>query len=168
MAHRSCPAGPSITSGRANPIAPHSIKEMKRQYSIKTGACIRLLAVPLMIAGMFLNSVCAVAEGPIPFNAMMLSSSAQAALPQQPDEINAPGTNTTANKNTNSGKAERITGRVLLGTGVAAIALTIVFTAAVGSKGHAGRVWAGIGLGAAMTGTGVYLIELGSDRRSAK
>jgi hypothetical protein len=126
----------------------------------------KLVAVTLLVVAMLCNCMLAVAENPVPFRALMQTAGAEPAAPPKPDAKDAFSKSTTS---TNSGKAERVTGGVLLGTGVAAITATLVIvSAAHGSAGHDGRVWAGIGGGAAMTGVGVSLIVLGSHKHSAK
>ena len=140
---------------------------MKRLYSIKTGACIRLLAAPLMVAGMFFNSACAVAEGPIPFNAMMQSASAQAAVPPGPDANSASVQPVKTGHITKLGITEIGVGSVLLGAGI----LTILATLALNSSGFRPQgaktpaLYAG---GAAASAVGVTLIAFGSHKRSAK
>jgi hypothetical protein len=126
----------------------------------------KLVAVALLALGMLCNSTLAMAEGPLPFRALMQTAGAEPAMPSKPDAKDSSIQNTTS-KHANGGKAERVTGGVLLGTGVAVITTTLVLVSAGGDAGHSGRVWAGIGGGAGMTGAGVTLIVLGNHRRSA-
>jgi hypothetical protein len=122
----------------------------------------KLVAVALLILGIPCNAMLAMAEGPVPFRALMQTAGAEPAMSSKPDAKDS----STTSKHANGGKAERVTGGVLLGTGVAVITTTVVLVSAVhGSAGHPGRVWAGIGGGAGMTGAGVTLIVLGSHRR---
>ncbi len=125
----------------------------------------KLVAVALLILGIPCNAMLAMAEGPVPFRALMQTAGAEPAMSSKPDAKDS-STQSTTSKHANGGKAERVTGGVLLGTGVAVITTTVVLVSAVqGSVGHPGRVWAGIGGGAGMTGAGVTLIVLGSHRR---
>ncbi len=125
----------------------------------------KLVAVAFLVLGMLCNSALAMAEGPVPFRALMQTAGAEPAMPSKPDAKDSSIQSTTS-KHANDGKAERIIGGVLLGTGVAVITTTVVVVSAVhGEAGHPGRVWAGIGGGAGMTGAGVTLIVLGSHRR---
>lgn len=95
----------------------------------------------------------------------MQAAGAQPAIPPEPDTKDSSIQSTTS-KQFNRGKAERVTGGVLLGAGVAVITATLVVVDAVhGSAGHDGRVWAGIGGGAGMSGAGVTLIVLGNRKR---
>jgi hypothetical protein len=126
----------------------------------------RFLAMPLMVAGMFLSSELAVGEDPIPFDAMMQSASAPAAVPPKPDANSAAGQAVNTGKITLAGKAEIVGGYVLLGTG----ALTVGVTAAINSgfKYSGGKVTALYAGGAAAAGVGVTLIVLGSHRHPKK
>ena len=125
----------------------------------------KLVAVALLILGMPCNAMLAMAEGPVPLRAFMQTAGAEPAMPSGPDAKDSSNQGTTS-KHANGGKAERVTGGVLLGTGVAVITTTLVLVSAGdGDAGHPGRVWAGIGGGAGMTGAGITLIVLGSHRR---
>ncbi len=122
----------------------------------------KLVAVALLILGIPCNAMLAMAEGPVPFRALMQTAGAEAAMPDAQDS----SIQSTKSKHANGGKGERVIGGVLLGTGVAVITTTVVLVSAGhGDAGHPGRVWAGIGGGAGMTGAGVTLIVLGSHRR---
>ena len=125
----------------------------------------KLLAMPLMIVGVLLTSVLAVAEDPVPFKAMMQSASAPAAVPPMPDASNAAGPAVNTGKITAAGKAEIVGGFVLLGTGILTVAFTAVLTGNrfAGSKGPA--LYAG---GAAASGVGVTLIVFGAHRHARK
>jgi hypothetical protein len=125
----------------------------------------KLVAVALLVLGMLCNAMLAMAEGPVPFRALMQTAGAEPAMPSKPDAKDSSIQSTTS-KHANSGKAERVIGGVLLGTGVAVITTTFVLVAAGhGDAGHPGRVWAGIGGGAGMIGAGVTLIAFGSHKR---
>ena len=123
----------------------------------------KFLAMPLMVVGVFLTSVSAVAEDPIPFKVMMQSASAPAAVPPRPDANNAAGQAANAGKITPAGKAEIIGGFVLLGTGITTVAVTAVLTGMKFSGPKAPALYAG---GAAAAGVGVTLIVLGSHRHA--
>jgi hypothetical protein len=125
----------------------------------------KLVAVALLILGIPCNAMLSMAEVPVPFRALMQTAVAEAAMPSKLDAKDSSIQSTTS-KHANGGKAERVTGGVLLGTGVAVITTTLILVSAGhGDAGHPGRVWAGIGGGAGMTGVGVTLIVLGSHRR---
>ena len=135
---------------------------------MKTEFHVRYVACSLMVAALLLTSMRAVAEdNTIPFKALMQSASAESTLPSKPDATDASSQNATS-KHSDSGRTKRIVGGVLVGGGVAVITATLVVVSLVhGDAGHAGRVWAGVGGGAAMTGAGVALIVLGSQKRPA-
>jgi hypothetical protein len=135
---------------------------MKRQRSIQS------LVVPFLVAAVFLSSACAVAEGPIPFNApmpfnaMMQSAAAQPAVPAKPDVSSQqakPG------EITSGGKTEMIVGAVLMGVGVVAcIGTALVSSSGIKPSGDkTAALYAG---GAGAAGVGVTLIVLGSHRRT--
>ena len=127
----------------------------------------KLVAVAFLVLGMLCNSTLAMAEGPVPFRALMKTAGAEPAMPSRPDAKDS-SIQSTPSKHANGGKAERVIGGVLLGTGVAVITTTlVVVSAAHGDAGHPGRLWAGIGGGAGMIGAGVTLIVFGNHRRSA-
>ena len=136
-------------------------------YSIRMRSTVKLFAVPLMIAGMFLNSACAVAEDPIPFNAMMQSASAQAAVPPMAAANSASTQPLNAGHVTNGGKAEIIGGFVLFGAGI----LTITATSFLNSSGPAPQGGKSLGLyagGAGIAAAGITLVAFGFHKRSTK
>ncbi len=125
----------------------------------------KLVAVALLILGIPCNAMLAMAEGPVPFRALMQTAGAEPAMSSKPVAKIVPPRalhrNMPMAERRNASPAES-----WLGTGVAVITTTVVLVSAVqGSAGHPGRVWAGIGGGAGMTGVGVTLIVLGSHRR---
>lgn len=125
----------------------------------------KLVAVTLIVLAVLGNSMLAAAESPVPLKAWMQAPGADSSKPPQPDAKDQ-SFQSTSSRHANGGTAERVTGGVLLGTGVAVITTTLVVVGALhGSFGHPGRVWAGIGGGAALTGTGVTLIVLGSHKK---
>ena len=161
-------------SGRANPIGPHSRRRclLKRQY-VKTRSGIRFLVAPLMMAGMFLNSACAIAEGPIPFNAMMQSSSYGPAIPPTPDAKETAGAQPSAAVSTSPARKAHMTtgGKVMTGVGIGLVGVgaTLMGIAAQdkpGSMFHSGVEVIGYGGGAGFAGTGVVLIAFGVHRRA--
>lgn len=124
----------------------------------------KLVAAVALVA-IFCSSTLGMAEGPVPFKALMQEAGAQPAVSPRQDAKDSP-VQSTQSKQTNRGKAERVTGGILLGTGVAVITTTLVLVgAAHGSAGHDGRVWAGVGGGAGISGVGVTLIVLGNRKR---
>lgn len=132
---------------------------MKRHYSIRIGASIRFVVVPLMSAAVLLSSVGAVAEGPIPFKAMMQSAGAQSAVPpkSQSGQQVQPGPITSA------GKAEIAGGFLLVGVGI----ITITATAVLNTSGYTAagaKTPALYGVGAGAAAVGVTLIALGFHR----
>lgn len=120
----------------------------------------KLIAVAFLVCGVLCNSVPMMAERPVPFRELMQSASAQPAVPAKPD-TSAYG-QSAPSKKARTRKTERILGAVLLGTGVATIAATVVVVAAAGDGGHPGRVVAGFAGGCGLMGGGVALIDLGS------
>jgi hypothetical protein len=139
---------------------------MKREYTVKVRFIIRLFAVLVVVAGMLVHSMCAFAEDPVPFEAMMQSAGAPPAVPAKPDASAAASQPANAGKITAVGKTEIIGGYFLLGTGV----LTIALTAAINSgfKISGPKVPALYVGGAAAAGVGVTLVVLGFHRRSKK
>ena len=134
---------------------------------MKSGFPIKCLAYLLIVAAFF-NSMRTVAEDKIPFKAMMQSASGDPVTQPKPDAKDGSIQGSTS-KHASGGKAERVTGGVLLAAGVAVITATlVVVSASHGSAGHPGRVWAGIGGGAGMTGAGVTLIVLGGHKRPSE
>lgn len=140
---------------------------MKRQYSIGIGSLIKFVVMPLMIAGMVFNSACAVAQDPIPFNAMMQPAGAQATMPPMPTAKDASGLQVQLGHTTKAGKAEIGVGFLLLGAGVLSIAATALVSSSdykpSGAKTPA--LYAG---GAGAAAVGVTLIAFGFHKRSAK
>lgn len=132
---------------------------MKRQYSIEIGPAIKFLALPLMITGMFLNSACAVAQDPIPFNAMMQSASTQT-VPPRPDANGASGQQVNPGHITKAGKTEFAVGFLLLGAGVLTISATALFNSS-GFKASGAKTPALYAGGAGAAGVGVTLIAFG-------
>src|SRR5579872_7608457 len=119
----------------------------------------KLVTMAFLAAGVLCNSTLMLAEDPVPFKALMQQAGAQP-IPPRPEAKNG-SIQSTASKPANHGKAERVTGAVLLGAGAATITATLVVVGAVhGSAGHTGRVWAGVGGGAGMAGVGVSLIVI--------
>jgi len=133
---------------------------MKIQHRIK------IFAVPFIVIGLLLNSVAVIAQDPIPFNAMMQSAGAPAAVPPKPDSDAAANQKSNAGKITSGGKAEIVGGVVLFATGVLTVTATALLAGAkanVGSKGMA--LYVG---GSGVAVVGVTLIALGSNRRHKK
>lgn len=123
------------------------------------------LVVAVALVAILCSCTLAKGEGPVPFKALMQQAGAQPAIPPEPDAKDS-SIQSAQSKQAHHGKAERVAGGVLLGTGVAVITATLVVVGAVhGSAGHDGRVWAGVGGGAGMTGAGVTLIVLGNRKR---
>lgn len=124
----------------------------------------KFVAAVSLVVAIFCSSTLAMARIRS-IQAINAAAGAQPAIPPEPDTKDSSIQSTTS-KQSNRGKAERVTGGVLLGAGVAVITATLVVVGAVhGSAGHDGRVWAGIGGGAGMSGAGVTLIVLGNRKR---
>ncbi len=138
---------------------------MKRQHSLNVGSSICILAV--LLAGMFLDSVSANAEDPIPFDAMMHSASAQSAVPPRPDANSASGGQVDPSHLTHAGKAEIGAGFLLLGAGVVTIAITAILQNG-GFKASGAKTPALYAGGAGAAAVGVTLIAFGFHKRSAK
>lgn len=140
---------------------------MWRQYTLSIRPSVKLFAVPLVIAGMLPNTVCAVAQDPIPFNAMMQSSSAQTALPPRPDSTRASSRQVDPGHVTKVGKTEIVGGFVLLGAGIATVSITALLSNG-GFRPSGAKTPALYAVGAAASGVGVTLIAFGFHKRSAK
>lgn len=127
----------------------------------------KLVTLAFLAAGILCNSTWSVAQSPVPFKALMQQAGAQPAIPSKPDP-NGTSFQPTTPKPADHGKAERVTGAVLLGAGAATITATLVVVGALhGSAGHPGRVWAGVGGGSGMAGVGITLIVLGNHKKSS-
>ncbi len=137
---------------------------MKRQYSIRIGSSIKFVAVPLLSAGIFLGSVSAVAENPIPFKAMMQPAGAQTAVPPKPQS----GQQVQPGPISNAGKAEIGAGFFLLAAGVATLTVTVALDSSGFFKSSGGKIAAGYGAGAGATVAGVTLITLGFHKHKAR
>lgn len=133
---------------------------------MRTRTPINFAACLLMFAALAVSSTRSFADDPIPFSAMIQSAGAQPAVPPMPDAQNA-SSQSAASSHAGSGTAEVVGGAILLGTGLAAVTVTVAVVAVLhGSYGHDGRVWAGIGGGAGIAGAGVTLIVIGNHKRS--
>jgi hypothetical protein len=140
---------------------------MKTENSKKITLPIKLVTLAL-IGGFAFNPTIAAAQNSVPIKAIMQSAGEQAAVPARQDANGAIGQG-AASAHANGGKAERVTGGILLGSGIAVTTATLVVVSMLhGSFGHADRVWAGVGGGAAMTGAGITLIVLGNHKRTSK
>jgi hypothetical protein len=135
---------------------------MKRQNSIRLAPSIRFVAVMLISAGIVLSSMSAVAEGPIPFNAMMQTGGAQAAVPAKPS-----GQQASPGPITNTGKTEIGAGLFLFAAGVATISITALLNTG-GFKPSSGKSSALYAVGGGATAGGVTLIALGFHRRKPR
>jgi hypothetical protein len=134
---------------------------MMRLCFKEVGPSIGYLVAPVVIGALLLNSLCAVAEDPIPFKAMMQSAGAQPAVPPTPD---AQSQQANTGKITAVGKTEIVGGYVLLGAGAVTVALTAAINS--GFKFSGSKVTALYAGGGAAAGVGVTLIVLGFHRRS--
>jgi hypothetical protein len=152
-------AGPSLEQNRKS-----SAKElpMKRQNSMRINSSIKFVAVPLMSAGMFLSSLSAVAENPIPFKAMMQSAGAQAPVPPKPT-----GQQVNQGPITSTGKAEIGAGFLLVGAGIVTITATALLNSSnFNPAGPKTPLLYGVGAGA--TAAGVTLVALGFHKHKAR
>jgi hypothetical protein len=140
---------------------------MKKQCSIQFWPSLNFLAVPLMIAGMLLNSTFVVAQNTIPFNAMMQSASTQAPVPPRPDGNGASGQQVKPAHITAGGKAEIVGGFLLFGVGVVVISAAAAFNS-WDSGSDQGRLTAAYIGGAGAVAGGVTLVAFGFHKRSKK
>src|SRR3974390_38430 len=125
----------------------------------------KLVAVALLVAAMLCNSTLAMAEGPVPFTALMQNAGAQSSGPPIPDAKNQ------AEIATQLARTGHMTtgGKIMVGVGVGMLAIGGVLF--VGT-----RAWNGpasptdkhelYGAGGATIGVGALLIFLGTHRRS--
>ncbi len=132
----------------------------------------KLVTVSILILGMVCSSTDAIAEGPIPFHALMQNAGAEPAAPPVPDaksdaQSSVPHSAQTTHR-TNGGRAMMVGGIVLLAVGAAAITVDAMAGATFGTRGAEGRTAAAYVGGFAAVGTGITLIVLGKHRRSAK
>lgn len=134
---------------------------MKRRYSIRTRS-FKFVAVQLMLAAMFLNCACAVAEGPVPYAAMMHSWSAQTAVPAMPQAQQVHTSHVTK-----TGKTEVGIGFLLLGAGLVTISATALVNSS-GFKPSGAKTPALYAGGAGAAAAGVTLIAFGFHKRSAR
>lgn len=132
----------------------------------------KLVTVSILILGMVCNCPIAMAQGPIPFRAMMQNAGAQPVAPPMPNAKNDTTASITQSAHsahtTNGGKAMMVGGVVLLAVGATAVTLDAISGATFGTKGAEGRTVAGYVGGFAAAGTGITLIVLGNRRRSTK
>jgi hypothetical protein len=128
----------------------------------------KLIAVTVLVLGMLSDSMSAMAEGPVPFRAIMQTAGAQPSvspLTNDQDKSTALSSKPVHRPRMTSG------GRIMTGAGIAMLAsgaLVIAGTAVVqdwaSPSKKAGLFVGGGGLAA----TGTVLIVLGSHRRSAQ
>lgn len=136
---------------------------MNRQNSMRINSSIKFVAVPLMSAGIFLSSLSAVAENPIPFKAMMQTAGAQAAVPPKPQS----GQQVQPGSISNAGKAEIGAGFLLVGAGIVTITATALLNSSnFNPAGPKTPLLYGVGAGA--TAAGVTLVALGFHKHKAR
>lgn len=134
------------------------------------GVVDELIGVSCLIVGMLCCSTLAVAESPIPFNALMQAAAAQTAVPPMPDARSNSTAATT--QSTNRGPMTS-GGRVMTGVGIALLGVgagLIGVGASVNEHGIGGSEVRSIGMGAGagFAGIGIALIILGTHKRKAK
>jgi hypothetical protein len=130
----------------------------------------KLVAVALLVLGMLCNSMLAMAEGPVPFNALMQTAGAQPSVPpitDTKDKSTALSAQPTHTRMTSGGKIMTGTGIGMLVIGVAAVGGTAIVRTALGGVTSA-KEDALFATGGALVAGGVTLIVFGSHRRSAK
>jgi len=128
----------------------------------------KVVAVALLSLGISCHSMLAMAEGPVPFRALMQPAGAEASVPAvtaAQDNSTVPSAKPVHPTHMTSG------GRVMAGVGVGLLVcggFVIGGTAAVGSWASPSRRGALYGGGAGLAATGAILIVVGSHRRSAQ
>ncbi len=123
---------------------------------------IKYVAIALMSAGLFFSSVCAVAEGPIPFDAMMQPATAQPPVPSLQDSQSA------AAHHSSDGGGQIAGGRAMVGVGLGVIFFSVLMAGMSSTSGDKGKAYAAVGVGSAITAGGVALMVHGFHVRSQK
>jgi hypothetical protein len=128
------------------------------------------VAVSFLMIGMLCNSMRTIAEGPIPFNAIMQSSGAQPAIPSASDAQNTPR---PAVSQQAPHRPMTTGGKVMVGVGIGFVGFGALLIAAgttvKDSDWFASESRAvGFGGGAAFAGVGTTLIVFGWHRRTLK
>jgi hypothetical protein len=126
----------------------------------------KLVAAALLVFGMLSNSMLAMAEGPVPFRALMQTASAQPTrtpITASQDQSSAVSTQPAHRPMTSSGK-------IMTGAGIAIFVIGggVLVGAAVlnlASPSHKAEAY---GAGSGAVAGGAILIVLGNHRRSAK
>ena len=123
----------------------------------------KLVAVSLLVLGMLCNSMLAMAEGPVPFHALMQSAGSPPSVPP----INGARDKALS---TQPARPPHMTrgGKVMTGIGMFAIGGVVVIGTALLDWGpHTAKVDAGYATGGGLTAGGITLFVLGYHRRSA-
>jgi hypothetical protein len=127
----------------------------------------KLVAVALLVFGMLSNSMLAMAEGPVPFRALMQTASAQPTttpITASQDQSTAVSTQPAHRPMTSGGK-------IMTGAGIALCVIgggVLVGTAVLNSLASPSHKAEAYGAGSGAVAGGAILIVFGDHRRSAK
>jgi hypothetical protein len=127
----------------------------------------KLVVVALLVFGMLSNSMLAVAEGPVPFRALMQTAGAQPAT----TPIAASQNQSTAVSTQPARRPMTSGGKIMTGAGLAlcvAGGVVLVGAAVLNSLASPSHKAEAYGAGSGAVAGGVILIVLGDHRRSAK
>ncbi len=128
----------------------------------------KLAAVAFLVLGVLCNSTLAMAEGPVPFSALMQHAGAQPGIPpiaDAKDQSTAVSTQPAHPSRMTSG------GKVMIGIGIGMVAIggvALVGSALLNDWAPAGKEAAGWATGGGLAAGGITLIVFGSHRRSAQ
>jgi hypothetical protein len=128
----------------------------------------KLVAVALLVLGMLCNSTLAMAEGPVPFSALMQPAGAQPGIPpitDARDQSTAVATQPAHPRRMTTG------GKIMTGAGIGMVAIggvALVGAALLQDWAPAGKEAAGYATGAGLAAGGITLIVFGTHRRSAQ
>lgn len=128
----------------------------------------KLVAVALIVAGLLCNSSLAMAEGPVPFHALMQPAGTDAGIPPLDDskDQSTAGSTQPAHKLPMTSGGKTMTG---IGAGLMVIGVVVVIgTALLHDFGPSGKVAAGYAAGGGAIVGGATLIIFGGHRRQAK
>ena len=128
----------------------------------------KLVAVALLVLGMLCNSTLAMAEGPVPFSALMQPAGAQPGIPpitDARDQSTAVATQPAHPRRMTTG------GKIMTGAGIGMVAIggvALVGAALLQDWAPAGKEAAGYATGGGLAAGGITLIVFGTHRRSAQ
>jgi hypothetical protein len=128
----------------------------------------KAVAVSLLVLGMLCNSMLAMAEGPVPFSALMQTAGAD---PGAPPITYAKDQSAVVSTQTAHSQHMTSEGKVMTGSGIGMLAIggvTIIATAMLHGWASPSKQSALYAAGGGLAAGGVTLIVFGSHRRSAE